>query len=43
MYHVPKSMLTGIIRPRLEEILEMVRERLAAANGRQALPAAGSF
>jgi cell division protein FtsA len=28
IYHAPKSMLTGIIRPRLEEILEMVRERL---------------
>ena len=27
---VPKSMLTGIIRPRLEEIYEMVRDRLEA-------------
>lgn len=27
---VPKSMLTGIIRPRLEEIFELVRDRLAA-------------
>jgi cell division protein FtsA len=27
---VPRSMLTGIIRPRLEETLEMVRDRLAA-------------
>jgi cell division protein FtsA len=27
-YRVPRSMLTSIIRPRLEEILEMVRERL---------------
>src|SRR5262245_27297570 len=32
IYHAPKSMLTGIIRPRLEEILEMVRERLDQAN-----------
>ena len=28
---VPRSMLTGIIRPRLEEILEMVQERLEAS------------
>lgn len=28
---VPKSMLTGIIRPRLEEILEMLRDRLEAS------------
>lgn len=28
---VPRSMLTGIIRPRLEETLEMVRDRLAAS------------
>ena len=27
---VPKSMLTGIIRPRLEEIFELVRDRLEA-------------
>lgn len=27
---VPKSMLTGIIRPRLEEIFEMLRDRLEA-------------
>jgi cell division protein FtsA len=26
---VPKSMLTGIIRPRLEEIFEIIRDRLA--------------
>ncbi|QIG51950.1 cell division protein FtsA [Nordella sp. HKS 07] len=32
IYHAPKSMLTGIIRPRLEEILEMVRERLDRAS-----------
>ena len=32
IYHAPKSMLTGIIRPRLEEILEMVRERIDQAN-----------
>jgi cell division protein FtsA len=29
VHKVPKSMLTGIIRPRLEEIFEMVRERMA--------------
>ena len=28
---VPRSMLTGIIRPRLEETLEMVRDRLKAS------------
>ncbi len=28
---VPRSMLTGIIRPRVEEILELVRDRLAAS------------
>ncbi len=28
---IPKSMLTGIIRPRLEEIFEMVRDRLRAS------------
>jgi len=28
---VPKSMLTGIIRPRLEEILEMLRDKLEAS------------
>jgi cell division protein FtsA len=32
IYHAPKSMLTGIIRPRLEEILEMVRERIDQAS-----------
>lgn len=32
IYHAPKSTLTGIIRPRLEEILEMVRERLDRAS-----------
>lgn len=31
VHHVPRSMLTGIIRPRLEEIFEMARERLAEA------------
>jgi cell division protein FtsA len=30
---VPKSMLTGIIRPRLEEILELLRDRIAASSG----------
>lgn len=29
--HVPRSILNGIIQPRLEETLEMVRERLAAS------------
>ncbi|NQW01600.1 MAG: cell division protein FtsA [Rhodospirillales bacterium] len=28
---IPRSMLVGIIRPRIEETLEMVRDRLAAA------------
>lgn len=28
--HVPRSLLVGIIRPRLEEIFELVRERLEA-------------
>ncbi len=28
---IPRSMLVGIIRPRMEEILEMVRDRLVAA------------
>jgi cell division protein FtsA len=32
IYHAPKSMLTGIIRPRLEETFEMVRERLDRAS-----------
>lgn len=32
IYHAPKSMLTGIIKPRLEETLEMVRERLDKAS-----------
>lgn len=29
--HVPRSVLVGIIRPRVEEILELARERLAAS------------
>ena len=29
--HIPRSMLVGIIRPRIEETLEMVRDRLKAA------------
>ena len=29
--HVPRSILTGIIRPRMEEIFELVRERLEAS------------
>ena len=32
---VPKSMLTGIIRPRLEEIFEMVRDRLETCGSAQ--------
>lgn len=31
VHHVPKSLLSGIIRPRLEEIFEMVGSRLAAS------------
>jgi cell division protein FtsA len=31
VHHVPRSMLTGIIRPRLEEMFEMIRDRLGAA------------
>ena len=30
--HVPRSMLVGIIRPRLEETFELIRDRLEAAN-----------
>jgi len=30
-HHVPKSILTGIIRPRLEETFELVRSRLEAS------------
>ena len=29
--HIPRSMLVGIIRPRIEETMEMVRDRLEAA------------
>ena len=32
VHHVPKSMLTGIIRPRLEEIFDMIRERMERAS-----------
>jgi cell division protein FtsA len=32
VHHVPKSMLTGIIRPRLEETFDMIRERLDRAS-----------
>ena len=44
---VPKSMLTGIIRPRLEEIFEMVRDRLEASGaahlaGRRAVLTGGA-
>jgi cell division protein FtsA len=44
---VPKSMLTGIIRPRVEEIFEMVRDRLehcgsAALAGRRAVLTGGA-
>ena len=31
--HVPRSALTGIIRPRVEETLELVRDRLEARGG----------
>jgi cell division protein FtsA len=31
VHHVPKSMLTGIIRPRLEETFDMIRERIERA------------
>lgn len=35
--HVPRSLLIGIIQPRLEEILEMVRERLDQSGYGQAV------
>lgn len=35
--HVPRSLLIGIIQPRLEEILEMVRERLNQSGHGQAV------
>ncbi|CAN5153166.1 cell division protein FtsA [soil metagenome] len=31
VHHVPKSMLTGIIRPRLEETFEMLRDQIEAS------------
>jgi cell division protein FtsA len=31
IHRVPRSVLTGIIRPRVEEILELVRDRIAAS------------
>ncbi|MDQ4059855.1 MAG: cell division protein FtsA [Pseudomonadota bacterium] len=34
--HVPRDMLTRIVRPRIEEILELVRDRLAASVGGKA-------
>ena len=34
--HVPRDMLTRIVRPRVEEILELVRDRLAASVGGKA-------
>ncbi|MBL4907267.1 MAG: cell division protein FtsA [Sneathiella sp.] len=45
--HVPRSMLVGIIKPRIEEILEMVRDRLNASGfekvaGRRAVLVGGS-
>jgi len=44
---VPKSMLTGIIRPRIEEIFEMLRDRLEASGtahlaGRRAVLTGGA-
>jgi cell division protein FtsA len=38
VHKVPKSMLTGIIRPRLEEIFEKVKERLKEAGVEQPKP-----
>lgn len=32
VHHVPKSMLTGIIRPRLEETFEMLRDQIEASS-----------
>jgi len=45
--HVPRSMLVGIIKPRIEEILEMVRDRIAASGfdkvaGRRAVLVGGA-
>ncbi|GLQ06009.1 cell division protein FtsA [Sneathiella chinensis] len=45
--HVPRSMLVGIIKPRIEEILEMVRDRLSASGfekvaGRRAVLCGGA-
>ncbi|MBE7636690.1 cell division protein FtsA [Sneathiella sp. P13V-1] len=45
--HVPRSMLVGIIRPRIEEILEIVRDRLLASGfakvaGRRAVIVGGA-
>ncbi len=45
--HVPRSMLVGIIKPRIEEILEIVRDRLAASGfakvaGRRAVLVGGA-
>jgi cell division protein FtsA len=35
VFQIPRSMLTGIIQPRLEETLELVRDRLAQSNAQQ--------
>jgi cell division protein FtsA len=35
--HIPRSLLIGIIQPRLEEILEMIRDELQPFNDRYAL------
>jgi cell division protein FtsA len=45
--HVPRSMLVGIIKPRVEEILEIVRDRLTASGfnkvaGRRAVLVGGA-
>lgn len=45
--HIPRSILTGIIKPRLEETLEMVRDRLEASGfakvaGRRAVLTGGA-
>ena len=39
---VPRSMVVNIIRPRLEETFEMVRDRLEGCRPRRAPPARAS-
>ena len=38
--HIPRSMLIGMIQPRLEEIFEMIREQLEAFEEKKTLGAA---